>query len=120
MIRRLDRTLNNRRRVAQKVQEQIQNKELPNISEAMREIGYKKSTVNSKTTEVVKSSEFQEEMKSFTAQLKSLRQKALIHYGKTLEKASNRDNIEAIKVFTDKINLSEGVQEDKVITVKWE
>lgn len=89
----------NRKRVAKKVIEDIQNGKKVNITQAMREVGYKESTAKAKTTDVVRSREFQEETQSFLDQLEEQIQRSMKDMIKKQTKASWRDNAEAIDKF---------------------
>lgn len=110
----------NRRRVAQKVIEQVLNNKKINISKAMREVGYKQNTANTKCVEVRKSKEFQEETNNFIDQLEELVQDNIKHAKEKQRKASFRDSIEAIDKLKKLSREVSGVPTQSVIKVQWE
>jgi hypothetical protein len=90
----------NRKRVAKKVIEQIENKEKINLKKAMLDCGYTESYANTMGTGLIrKSKEFQEETKGFLDQLEEQIQRSMKDMIKKQTKASWRDNAEAIDKF---------------------
>ena len=85
----------------------------------MKEVGYKDTTIHSKTGEVVKSVEFQKEMEDFNNQLEELIQNNVKHDKIKQKTASFRDSIEAINHLEKLRMLKAGVPTDNVLVVNW-
>ena len=60
-------------KVGKTLKKQAINNEKINVSEAMREAGYAPSTINSRTADIVKTREVQDEMKDFTDKLDGIK-----------------------------------------------
>jgi hypothetical protein len=113
----------NRRRVAKEVIKQVMEGKKINISQGMRNVGYAKSTVNTKSPEVRKSVEFQEETMSFINQLEEIVQKDLkqLNDEKRRNKMTPRDNIESVDKLTKlKQLLTGGVTSNEKMTITWD
>ena len=110
----------NRQRVGKLLVQQSLNGEKLNISKAMKEVGYKPRTVNSKTTDVVNSSECQAELKSFVDQIDELIQNNIAHMHKKQPKASFRDANEAVKSMSQLKQLIQGKPTDISMSVSWD
>jgi len=116
---RLDEKLDNRKRVAKEVIQQIKDNKKVNISEAMRKVGYKETTVRKKNGEVGKSRQFTGEILKFTDQLEDLIQDNIKHAQTKQKKASFRDSIEAVDKLKKLQRDVEGLRSEGVMTINW-
>lgn len=113
--------LNNRKKVAQRLIEQIiSGKEKINQTKALTDSGYSPITANCKSGLIVKSKECQEELVKFEDQLEELIQNNIKHAKKTQQKATFRDSTDAIDKMAKLKALITGSHATESITVKWE
>lgn len=99
----------NPERVAKEVIKQIKNKELVNVSKAMRKVGYSPSTITKGTSRIKKNPVYIKALANFHECLKDKRAEAVAHIThKKLDKSTPRDLAYITDVFSKNINLIEG------------
>ena len=115
--------LSNRRQVAKNIKKQIDNGELINKEKAVLDAGYTKSTARSRTGDIVKSKQCQEELANIVEGLEEIRAldiKELLD-PKLRKKMTQRDRIASIDVSTKNIQLISGKNTaNESISVSWD
>lgn len=113
------RTCLSRELVGKKIKEQILNNQIVNISQAMRDVGYKERTVRAKMGEVGRSEQVQKEIKDFAEQMEEIIQAQIAHMKKKQTKATFRDAVEALDKAKKLKQLETGKATDNIILVSW-
>jgi phage terminase small subunit len=121
---RLNPKLNNRKKVAERLKEQItSNTKKVNFTQALKDAGYKDSTAIHKSSEVVKSREVQEELRRFELQLEEIVQKDIkqLNEEKRRKRLTPRDNVESLVQLSKlRLLITGGNTSNDKMTVSWE
>jgi len=111
----------NAKAVAQKVIEQINNNELPNITQAMKQVGYSKHTARTQQKRVTQNKAYISEIKSFTDQLDDIIADSIEQIKAKKLKGTYRDHVESVDKLKKLQNLLNGrPTENNSMVVKWE
>jgi len=114
--------LNNRKRVAQKLIEQIHKGEKINKEKAVREAGYKESTARSRTTDIVNSEQCQDELKTLLSKMEEIREKDIneLLTDEVRAKLTPRDRVDSIDKISKNIQLLSGkATANERIEINW-
>jgi len=94
---------------AKEVLNQIKNKQLVNVKGAMLKVGYRQTTAKAKCSSITKHPVYIRTMENFQASLEDKRAQVMAFTTeKDIKKASLRDKVNALDVYSKNINLITG------------